>query len=299
MRTLHVDTGREMRGGQWQALRLVERLPAEGISATLLCRAGSPLYTEAARRGVDTRPLGICTLARLARASDLVHAHDARAHTLAALAAPGRPLVVARRVAFPIASAWKYRRAAHYLAVSRFVAGVLETGGVAAERISVVYDGVPVAEPAAGPRRGILAVEIADPLKGGGIVRRAAALAGVDVHFSRCLEADLPGAAMFVYITESEGLGSAVLLAMAAGTPVIASRVGGLPEAIEDGVNGLLTGNSPDEIARTITRLADPAFAREIGERGRRTAEERFSVEHMLRGTIDVYRKVLLCQKPR
>ena len=47
---------------------------------------------------------------------------------------------------------------------------------------------------------------------------------------------------MFVYITESEGLGSAVLLAMAAGTPVIASRVGGLPEAIEDGVNGLLTG---------------------------------------------------------
>ena len=167
MRTLHVDTGREMRGGQWQALRLVERLPAEGISATLLCRAGSPLYTEAVRRGVDTRPLGICTLARLARASDLVHAHDARAHTLAALAAPGRPLVVARRVAFPIASAWKYRRAAHYLAVSRFVAGVLETGGVAGGANLGGLRRRTCTEPAAGPRHGILAVEIADPLKGG------------------------------------------------------------------------------------------------------------------------------------
>ena len=41
MRVLHLDTGREMRGGQWQALRLVEGLRAGGVESTLLARAGS------------------------------------------------------------------------------------------------------------------------------------------------------------------------------------------------------------------------------------------------------------------
>ena len=50
-------------------------------------------------------------------------------------------------------------------------------------------------------------------------------------------------AGFFVYITHSEGLGSGALLAMSAGVPVIASNVGGLPEAIRHGENGLLVEN--------------------------------------------------------
>ncbi len=85
----------------------------------------------------------------LARRHDLIHAHDARSHTLGAIARSGR-LVVSRRVAFPVGSAWKYRRARRYLAVSEFVKSVLVAGGVPEEKIAVVYDGVPLLEPARG-----------------------------------------------------------------------------------------------------------------------------------------------------
>ncbi len=79
------------------------------------------------------------------RASAVVHAHDAKAHTLAALASR-KTFVVSRRVAFPVkrtvASRWKYRRATRYLAVSEYVAGELRKAGVPAAKIDVVYDGV-------------------------------------------------------------------------------------------------------------------------------------------------------------
>src|SRR5436305_10102128 len=84
------------------------------------------------------------------RCQGLMHAHDASTHTMGAIIRAA-PLVVARRVAFPIgtaqiASKWKYARARHYIAVSEFVKSVLINGGVPAAMISVVYDGVPPTE---------------------------------------------------------------------------------------------------------------------------------------------------------
>ena len=58
-----------------------------------------------------------------------------------------------------------------------------------------------------------------------------------------------PDAAILVYVTNSEGLGSGALLAMSAGIPVIASRIGGLPEVIRDGENGLLVENDETAIS--------------------------------------------------
>ena len=292
MRLLHIDSGREMRGGQWQALRLAQGLAAAGEEVLLLAPAGSPLYATANDLHLDVRPLRPLAVAQLARKADLVHAHDARAHTLAALGAPGRPLVVARRVAFPIRSRWKYRRAARYIAISSFVRNMLVAGGVAPSRISIVYDGVPLASAMPGPSR-IVAPGLDDPLKGRRIVEEAACLAGVAVDFSCNLERDLEGAALFVYITAAEGLGSAALMAMSAGVPVIASRVGGLPEVIAHGENGVLVENSPPAIAAAMRRLLDDApLARRLGAQGRRTVEERFTVDAMVRGTIDAYRQV-------
>lgn len=292
MRLLHIDSGREMRGGQWQALRLVQGLAAAGHEVTLLAPASSPLYAKANDLALDVRPLRMLAVGQLARKADVVHAHDARAHTLAALAAPWRPLVVARRVAFPIRSRWKYRRAARYIAVSSFVRNILVAGGVPASLISVVYDGVPLAS-VAPPGTRIVSPALDDPLKGRRIVEEAACLAGVTVDFSSNLERDLEGAALFVYITAAEGLGSAALMAMSAEVPVIASRVGGLPEVIEHGENGVLVENSPQAIAAAIQRmLDDPARARRLAAAGRSTVERRFTVEAMVRGTIDVYRKL-------
>jgi len=119
---------------------------------------------------------------------------------------------------------------------------------------------------------------------------QAVKLAGFDARASRDLERDLAHAGLFLYITQSEGLGSAVLLAMAAGVPVIASSVGGLPEIVEHESTGLLTANTPDAIAGSVRRLMqDRALARSLAARARALVEEKFSVEQMVAGTIAVY----------
>ena len=292
MRILHLDAGKEMRGGQWQALRLMEGLAAAGVESTLLARHDAPLFEAAREGGWRVEPLGLVRTMLLAGRHDLIHAHDARGHTLGAIARSGR-LVVSRRVAFQVRSRWKYRRCRRYLAVSEFVKSVLVAGGVPQEKIAVVYDGVPLLEPARGST--ILAPANADdPRKGAPLAVEGARLAGVELKLSANLERDLRDAAVMVYITHSEGLGSGALLAMSAGVPVVASDVGGLPEIIRHGENGLLVDNTPQAIAAAVRLLLDdPAFARRLGDAARRTVMERFTVDQMVRRTMEVYRQVL------
>ena len=291
MRILHMDSGKDMRGGQWQVLRLIEGLAKAGVESTLLARAGFPLFESARKQAVRVEPFGLIRAARLSRQYDLVHAHDARSHSAAALVG-ATPLVVSRRVAFSIGnknflSRWKYDRATHYMAVSEIVKSVLVTGGVPAEKISVVYDGVPLLPQSTGSK--VLALE-----KENTLATEAAALAGIPLQTAADLESGLPDAAIFVYITHSEGLGSGALMAMSAGVAVIASRIGGLPELIEHRKNGLLVENTPQSIAEALRELAGkPEFARQLGDAARRTVIERFTVQHMVSRTMENYRKVL------
>ena len=280
MRILHLDAGKEMRGGQWQVLRLIGGLAAAGVESTLLAREGFPLYEAARRQPWRVLPLGLTRLLRSLRTHDLIHAHDARSHTLGALIR-GLPLVVSRRVSFPIGLGWKYRRARRYLAVSDFVKRVLIEGGVPAENVSVVYDGVPILEVANG--REILGLE-----------KDSALLAHMGLKISTDLEADLPSARMLVYVTNSEGLGSGALLAMSAGLPVIASNIGGLPEVIRHGENGLLVENNEESIRAAIRQLEEnPDLARQIGAAARHTVMDRFTVDQMVARTLEAYRQVL------
>jgi glycosyltransferase involved in cell wall biosynthesis len=280
MRILHLDAGREMRGGQWQVLRLIEGLAAAGVESTLLARENAPLYTAARKLGWRVQPLGItCALGHL-RAHTVIHAHDARSHSLGAFLR-GRPLIVSRRVSFPVGSRWKYGRARRYLAVSEFVKQVLLQGGVPEEKISVVYDGVPVLDVSHGNQ--VLGLE-----------KDSALLAHMGLKMITHLEDEISNAAIMVYVTNSEGLGSGALLAMSAAVPVIASRVGGLPEVIRDGENGLLVENDQAAILAAIRRLVDhPEEARQIGDAARRTVIERFTVDRMVAGTLEAYRSVL------
>ncbi|HTS32204.1 MAG TPA: glycosyltransferase family 4 protein [Bryobacteraceae bacterium] len=298
MRILHLDAGREMRGGQWQVLRLIEGLDGAGVQSTLLAPSRVPLYEAVRKRGWRVEDWGLAKARRLARNHDVVHAHDARGHTLGALTG-GPRLVVSRRVAFvpgrsPV-SRWKYARAARYIAVSEFVKSVLIEAGVPEEKVSVVYDGVPVLEP--GPTGGtalVLSPASADPQKGAELAGKAAQLAGVTLEFSADLERDLPRAALLLYVTYSEGLGSGALLAMSAGVPVVASRVGGLAEVIRHGENGMLADNAPEAIAAAMRQVLDhPALAQRMGTAARQTVLEQFTVDRMVRRTMEVYRKVL------
>ena len=298
MRILQIDSGCEMRGGQWQVLRLLQGMTAPAHDAVLLAPKASPLFREAAKQGFRVEPLRLTTLSIVSKSADLIHAHDARAHTLAA-GLTRLPLVVSRRVAFPVrrsrASRWKYSRADHYIAVSQYVKGILLEAGVEPEKISVVYDGVPLSSVAPAGRL-VVAPATADPAKGTTLLMQAAKLAGVGVHLSENLEEDLKKAAVFAYITYQEGLGSAALLAMAAGVPVLASHVGGLPEIIEDGRTGLLTENTAEAITAALRRLlGDAALRQELAARAREQIRERFSVATMIRGTLDVYERILSC----
>ncbi len=144
MRILHLDSGREMRGGQWQVLSLHRGLIDDGYDSVLLAPEGSPLLEAAGRADLPHDILRPLRLGLLSRQFDLIHAHDARSHTFAALFSRV-PFVVSRRVAFPMqrsaASRWKYSRAGLFLAVSRHVGMQLRNAGVEERRIEVVYDG--------------------------------------------------------------------------------------------------------------------------------------------------------------
>ena len=300
VRVLHLDSGREMRGGQWQVLYLLRGLRESGWDSTLLARRQAPLYSRALEERFDVRPLSLVSVIREAGRADLVHAHDARSHTLA-LAARGTPLVVARRVAFPVRrsllSRVKYQWPRRYIAVSEFVRRGLLEAGVSEDRITVIPDCAAVMACRAAVDL-VVTPLFEDRAKGTGLVRAAAAMAGVDVRYSQDLAADLARARLFVYITYSEGLGSAVIQAMAAGVPVVASRVGGLPEVVEDGVTGLLVGNRAEEIAAAMkTILADPALAARLGAQGRQRCERLFALSAVVARTIQVYSEVIACGK--
>jgi len=293
VRIVHIDTGREWRGGQRQVLLLAQGLRDRGHEQVVLARAGSPLYQAASTAGLETRSLRPL----LGLSADIVHAHDARAHLLA-LTAPR--LVVSRRVAFPLgsglASRWKYRRAARYLAVSEFVKGQLLTAGVPPERISVVYDGVEVGPPPEQPAGSQLVVAPAsdDPQKCSSLAAEGCLAAGVSLRLSLHLDRDLHQAAVFLYLTRSEGLGSAILLAMARGVPVVASRVGGIPELVEHGQTGLLVDNDPVAVAAAVRQALDePAEAARRAERAYARVLERFSAARMVARTEEAYKLVL------
>lgn len=81
-----------------------------------------------------------------------------------------------------------------------------------------------------------------------------------------------------------DGVPNALLEAMACGLPVVASRVGGLPEAVSDGVEGLLVPpGDPQALAQAVQRLADAGVRRQMGEAARRRALGEFSLQDNVR----------------
>jgi glycosyltransferase involved in cell wall biosynthesis len=90
----------------------------------------------------------------------------------------------------------------------------------------------------------------------------------------------LSAADLFVFPSRHEGLGIAVLEAMAAGLAVVACRTGPLPEIVTDGETGVLVPSGDvDALARAVDGLlSDPARARAMGRRGREEVIRRFSI---------------------
>ncbi len=101
----------------------------------------------------------------------------------------------------------------------------------------------------------------------------------------------LSGADLLAMPSRNEGLGMSILEAMALLLPVVASHVGGIPEAVTDNVTGVLVKpGDPDDLARAcVDLIRNPGRAREMGRAGGRSVRERFSVGQYVQKTARLY----------
>ena len=93
----------------------------------------------------------------------------------------------------------------------------------------------------------------------------------------------------------SEGLSSAILVAMASSLPVVATQVGGIPELVVDGETGLLVpSNDADQLAAALIKvLGSEGVRRRMGQAGRRRVEQNFTLQRKLDQTEQLYLTLL------
>jgi glycosyltransferase involved in cell wall biosynthesis len=99
---------------------------------------------------------------------------------------------------------------------------------------------------------------------------------------------------IFVMSSVTEGLGTSLLDAMAAGKPIVATRTGGIPEVVVDEETGILVPpRNHTAMAGAIVRLLkDDGLRRRMGEAGRQRACRQFSAERMVQETVRVYQRI-------
>ncbi|MGF6272816.1 glycosyltransferase involved in cell wall biosynthesis [Massilia sp. UYP11] len=113
----------------------------------------------------------------------------------------------------------------------------------------------------------------------------------VDAHARAAL---LDAATVFVLPSHAEGLPMSLLEAMAHGVPVVATAVGGIPDAVRDGVEGVLVapGDTAALAAAVLGLLADPDTRMRLGAAGRERVRTEFSSTRMIATLEDLYEKL-------
>ena len=364
LRTLHLDLGQSWRGGQQQALVLLEGIEHRGHEAELVAPSSSALARRAAERGVRVHPVSshwtrLAALRLLrqllgAGSYDVIHSHDSHSHTVSWLAgrssraAARRPVhLAARRVGFsspmPLWTRVKYAQGAdHILAVSEFVKQTLVAAGVPGTHIDVVYDGVdfPPLLPA-GERQQLRhqwgydsrhivlgSVGAFEPQKGQELLLRF--LPQLVAEFAQCrlllvgegpqrpeLEALVRRLGMEAYVQFSgfvedigrayqamdiflfsahrDGLGSALLRAMAHGLPVVALKSGAVREIMEAERTGILVDRAePAPWVEALRPLLRDSHGRgQLGSQAREHIRTHFSADLMIENTLRAYERAL------
>lgn len=95
--------------------------------------------------------------------------------------------------------------------------------------------------------------------------------------------------------SDFEGMPNVILEAMACGLPVVGTRVGGIPEVVEDGISGILVKpDNPLEVSNAVKLLLqETALRQKMGRRGREIIEQRFGLNKMIESYSSVYSQLL------
>lgn len=360
MKTLHVETGKNLYGGALQVVFLLQGMISLGEDAVLVCPIDSAIGLAARAQGIKVHEIKmngdldfglVGRLRALIRKEnpDVVHLHSRRGCDVwggIACRLEKVPVVLSRRVDNPEPSWWfrlKYRLYDEVISISHGVERVLLKAGLPREKLTCVHDAVDSVRYFPGRhdaewvreqfglghneitiamvaqfivRKGhgtmlaaLPAVLTAHPnakvlLFGQGLhlpaIRRLVAEADLEARvvfagFRNDLERVLPCMDVLVHPAEREGLGVALLQAAACGLPIIASRVGGIPEIVHAGINGELieAGDSKTLSHHLIQLLDDKSLRQRYGAASRAMAVEDFSIEAMVEGNLRVYRRVV------
>jgi glycogen synthase len=273
-------------------------------------------------------PLGLAA-ARRAGCPLVITVHCSTRHTLRG----AQPKAVLLRRLGGAIELHGQRRADAVIALATPLAERLAAGGIPPERIHVIPSGVdpgrflpgrPDPTPADGRPRVVFVGRLAHQkgvdtlLRAARLTREAARIVIVgdgplrtrlernarawgldDVRFAGFVpHADVPAhlehADVLVLPSEYEELGSVLVEAMQAGLPIVATRVGGIPDLVDDGVTGRLVARSDAAaLAGAIDDLvADPALARRLGEEGRRRAAG-YAWDSLADRVLGLYRSLL------
>ena len=111
------------------------------------------------------------------------------------------------------------------------------------------------------------------------------------VGFRRDVPRLMAACDLIVMTSRHEGLGSSLMEAQAAGKPIVATKVGGIPEIVTDGESGFLVpaGDHPAVADRLLRLLGDAALVAAMGGAGRRRAVAEFSISNLVDAHKDVY----------
>ena len=153
MKILHVDTEKGWRGGEQQLFYLVKGLKERGVEVAVACRVGDELERRCREEGITVYPLkgnqtgDILRVGALGKNYDIIHAHAAKAHTIAAFSKVfhKRPVVYTRRVDYPPKknplTELKYKLTDKVVAITEAVAKVLKEE-LSLKEVPVIYSAV-------------------------------------------------------------------------------------------------------------------------------------------------------------
>jgi len=361
IKVLHISTPDTWRGGEQQLAYLLQELRELGVEQFLLARKGGKLSSWAQQEGFSVIEFAkkgryhlkaSRTIGKLIRKQkiSLIHTHDSGAHTLAYLAALVRgnrtPLVVSRRVDFPVGKSFMSRKKYNHKNVKRIlcVSDAIKaiTGRTVNNKrvLKTVYSGIDATR-FPHPPTGILRKEFDIP-EDYAIVGNVAAIAPHKDYFTFVNAAEellkthskvrfliigdgpmreeikayvsqkglnkeilftgfrndipqiLPELDVFLFTSETEGLGTSILDAFACKVPVIATAAGGIPELVTEGETGFLAEiKNAKQLAGKVQLVLSNKGAGSKVVQGALAKLQAFSTAATAHKTLQHYREVL------